>query len=125
MLGPYSLSKTRLPLVTQPVQRATASPVASSEQDQRKRRISFDSGTFMGEGAVFIFRMLRLLPCVSTTFRVTLAPPGFAATGAIRALKVLLLSACDGTLVWNLGFEIAEPGPDRALAQVHFRNADG
>src|SRR6478672_7390006 len=35
-----------------------------------------------------------------------------------------LFSAGDGTLVWNLGFEITQPGPEGALVQVDFRDAD-
>src|SRR5438552_6220710 len=35
-----------------------------------------------------------------------------------------LLSARDRTLPWNLGFEITQPRPERALAQVHFCDAD-
>jgi len=35
-----------------------------------------------------------------------------------------LLSACDRTLPWNLGFEITQPRPERPLVQVHFGDAD-
>src|SRR5213594_1861947 len=35
-----------------------------------------------------------------------------------------LLSARDRTLPWNLGFEITQPRPERALVQVHFCDAD-
>src|SRR5216117_2120205 len=34
------------------------------------------------------------------------------------------LSARDRTLPRNLGFEITQPRPERALVQVHFRDAD-
>src|SRR6266581_5350747 len=36
----------------------------------------------------------------------------------------LSLSARDRTLPRNLGFEITQPRPERALVQVHFRDAD-
>src|ERR1041385_2840523 len=36
-----------------------------------------------------------------------------------------LLSARDRTLPRNLGFEITQPRPERALVQVHFRDANG
>src|SRR6185436_411002 len=34
------------------------------------------------------------------------------------------LSARDGTLPWNLGFEITQPRPQRALVQVHLGDTD-
>src|SRR3989442_11220858 len=34
------------------------------------------------------------------------------------------LSARDWTLAWNLGFEITQPRPERALVQIHFCDAD-
>src|SRR2546428_11016061 len=34
------------------------------------------------------------------------------------------LAARDRTLPWNLGFEITQPWPERALVQVHFPDAD-
>src|SRR5262249_13455168 len=36
----------------------------------------------------------------------------------------LLLTARDRTLVRNLGFEITQPRPERALAQIHFCDAN-
>src|SRR5881392_3031051 len=36
-----------------------------------------------------------------------------------------LISARDWALPWNLGFEITQPRLERALVQVHFRDADG
>jgi hypothetical protein len=43
MLGPYSLSRTRLPLVTQPVPRAVAAMNTTRGKQQLKRRIDIEN----------------------------------------------------------------------------------
>src|SRR5437016_7619322 len=53
--------------------------------------------------------------------------PIFRSTASKRASTPSLpsLSARDWTLPWNLGFEITQPRPERALVQIHFGDADG
>ena len=46
-------------------------------------------------------------------------------SGAMNALLPVSLSARDRTLPWNLGFEVTQPRPERALVQAHFGDADG
>src|SRR2546426_5879519 len=46
-------------------------------------------------------------------------------TNAVSTLSETLFSTRNRTLVRNLGFEVTQPWPERALVQVHFRNANG